>query len=553
MSPQDPSVPELVLAASDASQTSPSARAPGNEPGALEALASTSSGAALLAAAGEADFAAALLRCAFHAFLWKVFETLHAGGRDRFVTSWHIEAMCHALEEVRAGRTRRLVITVPPRHLKSITTAVAFVAFVMGHDPGAKFLVASYGLDLARKHAEDFRTVVETPWYKGLFPKMRIAPRGNRTDEIRTTAGGQRKAVSIGGAVTGHGADYIVVDDLLKASDASSEAELNRAQEYLEASLLSRFNNPREGRVVVIQQRLHEDDPAGYLLGKGTYAHLNLPAIAEADEEIALGPDRVHRRRVGEALCPARMSLEDLERLRREMGSATFQMQYQQNPTAAEGSILRWEWFGTYEEALPRRNYHYVVQSWDTGMSADPKSDPSVCTTWGFHANKWHLLDVLRERLEYPDLKKTALRHADRWTAELVLIEKVSSGTSLLQDCHRGDRARFRGLTPREDKEVRFNAACAKVEAGDILLPREAPWLPEFKREMQGFPRAKHDDQVDSFSQFVNWTRGSGPARWIPGHESPRRESMQRRETLHRREGPQPSDPDTTKEWVAWP
>jgi predicted phage terminase large subunit-like protein len=446
--------------------------------------------------------------------------------------------MCHALEEVRAGAERRLVITVPPRHLKSITTAVAFPAFVLGHDPGAKFIVASYGHDLARKHAEDFRAVIESCWYQALFPATRIAQRGNRTDELRTTSGGQRKAVSIGGAVTGHGADYILVDDLLKASDASSEAELLRAQEYLEGSLISRFNNPREGRVVVIQQRLHEDDPAGYLLSKGTYRHLNLPAIAEVEERIAVGPGRHHLRQVGEALFPARMGLEDLDRLRREMGSATFQMQYQQNPTAAEGSSLRWEWFGTYEALLPRHRYQYVVQSWDTGMSADPRSDPSVCTTWGLHESKWHLLDVLRERLDYPDLRKTALRHADRWGAELVLIEDAASGISLLHDCRREDRARFRGSKPREDKEVRFAAACARVEAGEVLLPREATWLAEFRRELQGFPRARHDDQVDSVSQFVNWLRGTGPARWIPGHETPRRETMRRRETSRRRDGP---------------
>ena len=197
-------------------------------------------------------------------------------------------------------------------------------------------------------------------------------------EEIKTTKGGGRKAVSIGGAVTGHGADYIIIDDLLKAADANSEAELVRAQEFIEGSLLSRFDTPSEGRVVMIAQRLHEMDPAGYLLDKGTYRHLNLPAIAEEEVDIPIGLGDIHQRKVGDILFPESTDRKTLERMRKEMGTATFNCQYQQNPIAPDGSTLRWEWFGTYEEALPRSAYQMVVQSWDTGMSADPRSDFSV-------------------------------------------------------------------------------------------------------------------------------------------------------------------------------
>src|SRR6056297_2180783 len=321
--------------------------------------------------------ATALARDDFFYFVWRVFGTLHSGREKEFVPGWHVQAMCHELDEIRTGENQRLVINVPPRHLKSITVSVAFVAFLLGHDPSSKIIVASYGLDLARKHSEDCRRVMQSRWYREMFPRTRLAARGNTMDEIRTTRGGSRKAVSIGGAVTGHGADCIIIDDLMKAGDASSEAELLRAQEYIEGSLLSRFDNPAEARVVMIAQRLHELDPPGYLLGKGGYRHLNLPAIAEDDQRIAIGTGQHFPRKSGEPLFPERFGLEVLERMRREMGAAVFNCQYQQNPVAPDGSPLRWEWFDSYDEVLPRHAYEMVVQSWDTGTSADPRSDYS--------------------------------------------------------------------------------------------------------------------------------------------------------------------------------
>lgn len=475
---------------------------------------------------------AALYRTDIYAFVWRAFEELHPDDSTVFVPNWHVEAMCFELERLRAGENRRLVITVPPRHLKSITVAVAYCAFLLGHDPSCKVIVASYGGDLARKHAADCRRVMESAWYRRLFPRTRLAKRGTTQDELKTTRGGGRKAVSTGGAVTGHGADYIIIDDLLKASDAASEAELLAAQDFIDSSLLSRFNDPANGRVVAIQQRLHEIDPAGYLLERGSYRHLNLPAIAEQDEEIKIGPARIHRRCVGEALCPERMSREVLEDRRRELGSATFNMQYQQNPIAPDGSPIRWEWFGVYDETDRPTSYQLIVQSWDTGMSSDPRSDFSVCTTWGFFENKWYLLDLFRERLDYPDLKSEVLRLSEDWVADRVLIEDAATGRPLFQECRQVNRTRFSRIRPEQDKEVRFRAACAPVEEGKVFLPREAPWLAEFRRELQGFPRGRHDDQVDSFSQLLNWSIGTGFWRALD-RDDPLR--LERRRRLSRR------------------
>ncbi len=210
--------------------------------------------------------------------------------------------------------------------------------------------------------------------------------------------------------------------------------------------------------------------------------HLNLRAIAEQDGVIAIGGGRLHRRRAGEPLFPERMDLPALEAQRKLMGNAKFNCQYQQNPIAPDGSPLRWEWFGCYDEPQERHQYQMIVQSWDTGMSADPRADYSVCTTWGFWDNRWWLLDLLRDRLDYPELRKAVVCLADRWTADKVLIEKAASGIPLLQDLFPLNRSRYRAIQPLKDKEIRFAHACAPIEEGKVLLPREAPWLADFRR-----------------------------------------------------------------------
>ncbi|MFD0979940.1 phage terminase large subunit [Tropicimonas aquimaris] len=459
-------------------------------------------------------------RKSFFLFVWRVFDTLHKGANDRFEPAWHVQAMCHELDNVRIGENKRLVINIPPRCLKSVTVAVAYVAFILGHNPGAKIIVASYGLDLARKHSDDCRRVMSSRWYQQMFPSTRLAKKGNTAEEIRTTKDGSRKAVSIGSSVTGHGADYIIIDDLLKAGDANSEAELLRAQEFIEGSLLSRFNNQAEGRVVMIAQRLHELDPPGYLLDKGTYRHLNLPAIAEENESVRIGntKEQVHCRCPGDLLFPERLDRETLDRMRREMGSVIFNCQYQQNPIAPDGSPLRWEWFGTYETVEDRRWYQLIVQSWDTGMSSSPSSDFSVCTTWGFREHKWYLLDVWRGQLDYPDLKSKTLQLVAQWDPDRVLIEDAATGRPLFDDLFPEDRRRYERIRPEKEKEIRFNASCAPVEERKVFLPAEAPWLAGFKHELQAFPRARNDDQVDSFSQFLNWSKGNGPWRALGRH-----------------------------------
>lgn len=446
---------------------------------------------------------AAARRQHFPLFLVKSFETLHPGAPP-LELAWYLQAICHALAEVRRGEERRLVITVPPRHLKSITASVAFVAWMLGHDPKTKIMVASYSQDLARHHSNQTRMLMESDWYRRDFPRTRISDRGNRALELETTAGGVRKAVSVGGSITGFGVDLIIVDDCMKADEAKSPAVRQELRHWFDNTLLSRLNDKASGRIISIQQRLHEDDLPAYMLEKG-YRHLNLPAIAEKAERIATGTERFHDRMPGGLLNPERENDATLAQLRRDLGPVVFSAQYQQEPVVAEGNMLRLDWFKSYVEAPSRERFLKVIQSWDTGMTAAPTSDYSVCTTWGFErdTNIWYLLDVFRQRLDFPDLRRAMIRLHNQFKADRVLLEKAGSGHALFQDLRATSRLTPMMVQPIASKEERFNGCLAEVEAGHFALPVQAPWLDDFKAELRAFPNGKYDDQADSFSQFV--------------------------------------------------
>jgi predicted phage terminase large subunit-like protein len=439
-----------------------------------------------------------------YAFVQRCFEVLHPVG-DSFRPNWHVEAICYALQRVMEGDCTRLLITVPPRHLKSISAAVAFPAFLLGRQPGFKIIAASYGHDLAERHARDTRIIMESDFYRRLFPATRLEVA--RSHVLETAARGFRRAVSVTGAVTGHGADLLIIDDVMKAADAQSEVERQRARDFVDQTLFTRLNNKETGAIVAIQQRLHEDDVAAHLLAKGTFEHLNLTAIAENDEIIAVGPGRFHTRERGEALFPQQEPLAVLERMRRDLGPVAFSAQYQQNPVAPGGNLIRWEHWGNYDRQPDRDTFQRVVQSWDTALSAAPTSDWSVCTSWGYREGKWYLLDLCRVRLDYGDLKREVIRRMNRWNVDHVVIENAGTGIPLIRELIREGHSKGRvfGYTPRVDKVTRAATQCAKLETGDFLLPTAAAWLEDFRHECLAFPNGRHDDQVDSLTQFLDW------------------------------------------------
>ncbi|WP_156796141.1 hypothetical protein [Brevundimonas subvibrioides] len=446
---------------------------------------------------------------------------------------WYLSAMIQALNEVSDGSSRRLQITVPPRHLKSITTTVAFTAWMMGRDPTYKIICASYGQELSSNLSRDFRKVVTSALYKQIFPVTATSIVRDTDTEVRTRQSGFRFATAVGSTVTGYGADLIIIDDLMKAADASYPEARARAQRFVDESLFTRLNNKATGAVIAIQQRLHEDDVSAHLTAKGGYRHLDLPAIAVRDEIVPLTRGRSHARRIGDVLNPDREPLSVLDEIRVGLGSRAFEAQYQQNPTPADGDIIRWDRLQfhdddpiDYRTRDGRRLLHKVVISWDTADTVSPSADYSVGTVWGNDGTAWKLLDLIRVRLAYSDLLARVRLERSRWLADLIIAEEAGVGRAILDSLSRDTRRQSEpehhapwcvrlAASPRLGKAERFAAASDPLYAGKALLARDAPWLEDLRREMMAFPNGRHDDQVDSVSQFLTWMVGNGGRRLL--------------------------------------
>jgi predicted phage terminase large subunit-like protein len=473
----------------------------------------------------------ALLRHDFRAFVHRAFLTLSPG--QAFVPDWHLSAIAYQLERVRSGELKRLIINMPPRSLKSIMASVAFPAFLLGHDPTRRIICVSYSGDLAKKHANDFRAVLESSWYQRLFPATRIGQKDSEI-EIELTERGFRLATSVGGTLTGRGGDTIIIDDPLKPDDAYSEAKRNAGNEWFRNTLTSRLDDKRTGAIIIVMQRVHMDDLTGFVQTlSDDWEVLKLPAIAEIDEDIPISDTTVHHRKAGEALSPEREPIPVLESLKLQLGGDAFSAQYQQEPAPPGGAMIKRAWIKRYSELPLRDRRLLVVQSWDTASKGGPENDFSVCTTWMVtRDHQWFLLDVWRKRVDYPELKAAAQALAAEHKAQRVLVEDAGAGTSLVQEL----RTKVPGIIavkPDRDKVSRMAVVSAKLEAGQVFFPERAPWLADFEAELFSFPGSRHDDQCDSVSQALSEenvafpmrisrealerARRPGPRTWIEG------------------------------------
>ena len=447
-----------------------------------------------------------ILRNDFVAFSHRAFREVN--GATPYLGNWHVEVMAERLERVRKGEISRLAIALPPRHLKSHMVSVAFVAFVLGHDPARQIICASYAQDLADKLSRDCRALVGSAFYRSLF-RLELAADKQAVGEFATAKGGFRLATSVGGVLTGRGADLVVIDDPLKADEAFSDTRRNAVNEWFDTTLLSRLNDKTRGAIVIVMQRLHENDLIGHVLDKGGWELLAFPAIAEDDESFAIetpyGP-QLFSRKAGEALHPGRESADTLARLRAQMGSAAFLAQYQQAPCARDGVMVKASWFPRYEpQELPKK-FEFKVLSCDTASKASELSDYSAFTVWGFdEAEHFWLLAVLRRRMEYPELKRTLKEMATLHGVEWLLIEDRASGTQLIQELKNDNVDGVEGFVPAGDKQMRLWAQTACMEARRVHLPKEAPWLNDYLRELTSFPNSRYDDQVDSTTQALAW------------------------------------------------
>jgi predicted phage terminase large subunit-like protein len=443
----------------------------------------------------------AVLATDFRSFVKYVFGLLRPG--TPFKPNWHIDAMAYKASQVATGEVKRLIIAVPPRHLKSIIASVALPAWYLGHNPSERVVAVSYSAELAKTHANDFRRVVTDPTYQAVFPKMRLA---RETDsEIHTTLRGRRYATSIQGTLTGRGGNLFIIDDPLKPGDAISQVSRERVIEWYRSTLVTRPDDKQAARVMVVMQRIHVEDLVGYLLENDAgFEVLSLPAIAQSTTTYDLGGGRTHTREKGDLLHPAHEPAEVLRDIKKNMGSMLFSAQYQQAPEPPGGKIIKRKML-KYYSAVERRPTDRVVLSWDIALSELETGHYAACVVLLNRGDLYFVIKVIRGKFPFDKLKDNILEVKGRYEKAALLIEDASISTGLIQSL-RERQVNVVAIPVNRDKQSRVISQIDLFEGGSVLLPKDAPWLDAFVSELLSFP-GHHDDQVDALTQGLAWRR----------------------------------------------
>ena len=419
-----------------------------------------------------------------------------------FTWNWRFQLLVQGhIRRVLAGDMDRLMFSVPPRHGKSEMVTVRLPAYTLEKDTAFRWIVGAYSQTLANKFSRKARNICRMRGVE--LSSERRAVDDWETAGARQVPGGLR-AAGVGAGVTGMGANGIVIDDPVKnRAEANSETYRNATYDWYTDDLLTRLEPG--GFIILIMTRWHTDDLAGRLIREqglkeegGEWTVINLPALAEDDDILGRAP--------GEALCPDRYDEVALARIKRVVGSS-FEALFQGRPVAAEGNLVKRQWF-RYYAAQPAPNIRLsIIQSWDTASKDTELAAYSVCTTWAITRLGVYLLDVYREHLDYPALKRAAMSQADKWHPDGVLIEDKSSGQSLIQDLKADSMVPVIAIEPEGDKVTRMAVESVAYESGQVYHPERAPWLTDYESELTSFPLAPAADQVDSTSQFLRWAR----------------------------------------------
>lgn len=438
----------------------------------------------------------------FFAFAIRAFPVLEPG---KLYMAPHIAIICFLLMKIFKGDVRRALVCIPPRYLKTYLISIAYPAWLLGKDPKTRIICASYGTDLAERFSSDCLKLMKSPWYKRVFPNTHLDPKQQNKTEVGTTVGGYRFATSTGATLTGRGADIIIIDDPLKASEGHSPTARAKCTEWFKSTIHTRFNDPKNGRLIVVAQRLHQDDLPGHIMQTGGWEELILPAIQPVTKVFDIVEDGLKVRfKAGRVLQPSRHDEDDLEQLKKEMGEFDFEAQFNQNPLPPGGAVIKEEWVRRYDKPPKPSQVIAVVQSWDTAYQGDEDQSWSVCTTWAICPDGFYLIDVWRDRPILSTLYKKVYELKAKLKAKMVIIEKKASGISLIEEIRIKDQQRWLDyLSPSKGKVERTEQQSLKFEQGKVWLPTDAPWLSAYEAELFSFPHHSFDDQVDSTTQFL--------------------------------------------------
>ena len=447
-----------------------------------------------------------------------------------FVPGWHIDAIIEHLEAISFGLIRNLLINVPPRHMKSLLVSVLWPAWEWIRWPERRFLYSSYAAQLSIRDSVKCRRLIESQWYQSRWAdRFALTGDQNTKGRFENNRSGYRLSTSVGGAATGEGGDRVVCDDPHNVQEAESDSVRKRTLDWWDTVMSTRLNNPKTASQVIVMQRCHQRDLSGHLLEKGGWEHLCLPAEREEESRATSIGWSDPRTEQGELLWPERFGPEEIESLKRSLGSYAAAGQLQQRPSPAGGGILKRHWFrfwqppdgnlppvevrlpdGTVQSvaAVHVRHVDEQIQSWDCAFKDLETSDYVVGQVWGRVGGKFLLLHQVRQKMDYPTTVKAVRQLSADWPYCLAkLIEDKANGSAVIQMLMY-DLPGILPVNPQGGKVARAAAISPLVEAGNIYLPHPlyAPWVKDFIEECAAFPNGAHDDQVDAMTQaLIRW------------------------------------------------
>lgn len=436
----------------------------------------------------------------FLTFAKLAFQTVYPSEKLHEAEFMHVIA--YILSRVDQGKEKRLIFNLPPRNLKTFLITICYSAWCLGHNPSKRIIIASYGDDLSQKFLRDIRQILNAPWYKAIFPKTVISQRKNSGSELETTEKGFIFVTSTGSTLTGRGANLIIIDDPMKAADVFSEAHRKRVIDWFHNTLYTRLDSKQDSVLMVVMQRLHEDDLTGFLERYEDFRKISFPAIATQKQKFKIAKNLHYRRDKEELLNPRHETIEALRATKKILGNHGFSAQYQQDPIPFDGTIFKREYFRYFESIPPYIQDQRIVVSWDTANTASDNSDYTVGTVWSMSNHGFFLLEVVRVKEEFDGILRIIDRYIDKYPGSKLLIEPAGSGTSIIQMC-KSRRIPVQYSQPLDDKITRALRQMAYFEHGLVLFKQDASWLSVLEKELLAFPNGKNDDQVDSITQAL--------------------------------------------------
>jgi predicted phage terminase large subunit-like protein len=457
---------------------------------------------------GGSNGAAILLR-RFESFARMSFRHLHDGrelGDDPYIAY-----VCGRLALVRTPGAR-IVLNMPPRHLKTYLAPVFLAAWLLAWDPAERIIVVTYSEQLALHIAYQIRKLLQSRWYMAYFA-TRIADDRTRVADFATTAGGGVYAVSAGGSITGRGASTIVFDDPVPIDEAGNLDQIEKVNERFDTLIMSRLDNPKTGRVVISAHRLHQRDLSGHVLETGEWELIALPFIAPNDQDYDLG-GRVWHRRKGELLRPDAFTKADIARIK-SIINPDFEALYQQFLGETSSIRICGGDFGSFTFEFPDAA---IVISVDPADRPGPKHSFTVMQALCSDGDDFLLLDQWRAQTDLETACRALRIGTTNSQPAAVIIEWSGYGSALARDL----RKRFSSLEVRlippdgRSKTERLLRHIDLIRYGKIKLPHDAPWREEWDFEFEQFPHGGFDDQVDALTQALDFMLDNPKLRVAP-------------------------------------